>query len=1001
MQYTVPKSLKFTCILLLILSIPFGLLAQDANIPVKGKLIDGTGQPLPNVSVALKGTTTGVSTDKNGNFEIMVPNKNSVLVFSSVGFQTQELVVGDRQNFDVTMANSANTLNEVVVVGYGSLQSKEVTSAITSVKPEQFNKGNVTAVAGLLQGKVAGLSISKPGGDPNGSYTIRLRGLSTLGANTQPLIVLDGVVGANINSIDPNDIKSFDILKDGSAAAIYGTRGSQGVIIITSKTGSQNSIPRLTFSGYTSVENPAKFTPHMTASEFKALGKGTDYGTSTDWDKEITRTALSYNLNLNLSGGSESGTSYSASLNYRNNQGVAITTGFNSLNARLNLMQKALHDKLVFHVNLYTETKNEDLGYDAAFKYATIFNPTAPVKTTDPAFDLSGGGYFEQNFIDYANPVAVLQQNSHTYQIKGTIIAGSGEYEFIKGLKFMLRYAQQNTSQYESAYLPRTSFFNRATLGNGASAVSNLSGFARGGYGYKGDDESFNQLFESILTYNVKLKDLNISAVAGYSYQYFEYQGTSAGGGNFITDASADNLSSALDFAAGLGNVNSYKNANKLIAFFGRLNLNYQDWAFLSGSLRQEGSSEFGQNNKWGLFPAISGGLDINHFTKFENVNNLKLRASYGITGSLPIGPYLSLEKLSTTGNYFYRGNNVWIQTYAPSQNDNPNLRWEKKAEFDLGLDFSLFNGRLTGTLDYYNRTTSDLLFNVTVAVPPNAANNTWENIGTLKSYGFELALGYDLISTKQFTWNTAVNFSTYHVNLAQLNIPNSYVGATNLGTPGQEATQITRAVAGQNIGILYGWKFSHISPTGKYKFVDFNKNGNDSTDIADQTVIGNGLPNFEFGWNNTFRYKNWDLNFFFRGSIGHQLINTFRAFYENANVATSYNIVNTKYFNPNITDGQVFSSLFVEDASFVKLDNATIGYNFNVNGTKLIRSFRAYLTGQNLFTITNYTGVDPEVRYLDPAVGTTPNNVLAPGVDRRETWVYTRSFTFGVNIGF
>ena len=1001
MQYAVPKILRVCLALLTSLFISYSLFAQDTGIPIKGKAIDQNGLPLTDVSVVVKGNKTGVTTDKFGNFLITVPNSKAILEFSSVGYQNQELVIGNTRNFEVTMAPSTNRLNEIVVTGYGTLRSREVTSAITTVHPEQFNKGNISAVAELLQGKVAGLSVSKPGGDPNGSYTIRLRGLSTLGANTQPLIVLDGVVGADINSIDPNDIKSFDILKDGSAAAIYGTRGSQGVIIITSKTGTQGALPRVSFSGYGALETPYKFTPHMTASQFRALGKGTDYGSSTDWNKEITRNAWSYNGNLNVAGGSESGTAYSASLDYRNEQGVAKTSGFNSLNARLNLTQKALKDKLVFHLNLFSETRNEDLVFKDAFKYATIFNPTAPVHSSDPLYDLSGGGYFEQNFIDYANPVAVIEQNSHTLQIKGTIIAISGEYEFLKGLKFLARYAQQNTSQYESQYLPRTSFFNRAYVGNGLNTISNLSGFSRGGYAYKGDDESFNQLYENTLSYNGNVKDLNIIAVAGYSYQYFLYQGTSAAGGNFITDASADNLSSALDFAAGLGSVNSYKNANKLIAFFGRVNLNYKDFAFLSFSLRHEGSSEFGENNKWGNFPAVSGGIDINKLMSINHVTNLKLRASYGVTGSLPIGPYLSLQKLSTTGNYFYRGNNVWIQTYAPSQNDNPNLKWETKGEFDIGTDFSLWNGRLAGTIDYYNRTTSDLLFNVTVPVPPNAANNTWENIGTLKSYGFEFSLSYDLVRNNQFTWTTAANFSTYHVNLAKLNIPNAYVGATNLGTPGQENTQITRAVAGQNIGILWGWKYNNIDKNGTIHYVDYNKNGNDTNDIADQTQIGNGLPQFEFGWNNSFTYKNFDFNFFFRGSIGHDLINTYRAFYENPNVATSYNIVNTKYFNPNLKGGQVFSSLFVEKGSFVKLDNVTLGYNFRVGGTKLVRSLRAYLTGQNLFTITSYTGVDPEVRYLDPASGTTPNNVLAPGVDRRETWVYTRSFTLGVNIGF
>lgn len=957
------------------------------NKTITGKVTSTGNAPVEGVSVTVKGSQSGVVTKNDGSFSIPVPPGSVVLVFSSVGYVTQEVPVGDRDVVNTSLEESSEKLTDIVVVGYGTQKKREVTSAVTSVNSEQFNKGNISDVAQLLQGKVAGLSIARAGGNPNGGFAIRLRGLSTLGANTQPLVVLDGQIGADLNSVDPNDIKSIDVLKDGSAAAIYGTRGSAGVIIITTKTGTKGA-SHVAYNGSVTAESAARLTPHLTAAEFRALGKGTDYKANTDWFEEITRTAISHIHNLSFSGGT-GGTSYNASVNFRNSEGVAITTGFNQLNARLNLQQKALNDKLSININFATTRRKASLGFDDAFKYAAIYNPTAPIYSNDPLYNLTGGGFYEANFVDYSNPVAVLLQNTNEREIKRLNIAGSAEYEFFKGLKFLIRYAQQTSSTYNQAYLPRTAFISRNFLG--------VTGFGRGGFSFKEDQESFNQLYENILSYSTSIRDLDISALAGYSYQDFLFQGFSARAGNFITDASGQNFGTALDFRNGIGQAGSYKNGYKLVAFFGRINLNYNNIAFLSASLRREGSTQFGENNKWGMFPAVSAGVDISRLVDLPDISNLKLRASYGVTGSLPPSSYLSLQTVNTGGTPFYNGNTTsYITTSNLDKNANPDLKWEKKGELDIGLDFALFNNRLTGTLDYYERTTSDLMFNVVVPSPPALSPNTWLNIGTLKSSGFEVAVAYDVLKDGELNWNTAVNFSTYNVKLSKLDpkLAGSYVGATNLGTPGQEATQITRAVEGEPIGLLWGWVYTGIDANGKYVLQDLNKDS--KIDALDQTKIGNGLPDFDLGWANTFKYKNWDLNFFLRGTFGHDLINTYRAFYENPNVATSYNVVSSKYFNKSITDGQIFSSLFVEKASFVKLDNATIGYNFQPKGKlAMFRNIRAYITGQNLFTITDYTGVDPEVRYAD---GT---NVLAPGVDRRETWVLTRAFTIGLNLGF
>ena len=975
----------------------FSTMAYAQNKEVTGKVTDSKdGSPVAGISVlgvTISGKKVGTATANDGTFKLSSAEGISKITLSGVGFDKQELNVSGKSDVAVSMKGSNTALNEVTVVGYGTLKKREITSAITRVNAEQFNKGNINDVAQLLQGKVAGLSISRAGGDVNGGFEIRLRGLATIGAgNASPLVVIDGQVGADLNSVDPNDIKSIDVLKDGSSAAIYGTRGSAGVIIVTTKTGVRGT-SQVTYNGSVSTENAARLTQHATAAEYRSLlktiGAGTDYGANTDWYKEITRTALSHQHNLSFSGGNEH-TTYNASVNFRDAQGVAITTGFQQLNGRLNITHKALNDKLVFNVEVSTTRRTSELGFANAFEYATIYNPTSPVYAQKPEQDLAGGGYFEVSATEYSNPVAVLKQNSNHNELKRLNFVGSAEYEITPGLKFLTRYAQQQTSTYLTAYSPSTAFIDRGFY-NGATGVG------RHGYSYKQDNEALTQLYENTLSYNKKISNLEVAAVAGYSYQDFIYQGFSAGAGNFITDLSGQDFSTAQDVQNGQASVNSYKNGNRLVAFFGRVNLNYNNFAFLSASLRKEGSTQFGVNHKWGYFPAVSAGVDLNKFLNLPGFNTLKLRGSYGVTGNLPPESALSALTYAGQGNYYING--AWIATYGPNKNQNPDLKWERKTETDIGLDFAALHNRLTGTMDYYNRKTGDLIFNVTVPSPPALFNRAWKNIGDMTGKGFELALNYEVISkTNKFNWTTGANFSTNHVVLTRLDpSAGSYIGETNLGSPGQEATQITRTYAGAEIGAFYNQIYRGLDANGKILADDGTGKTVPASTGTYKTIIGHGLPKFELGWTNTFNYGNFDLNFFLRGSFGFDLINTNRAFYENPSVASLYNVVKTKYFNPNLKDAQIFTSLYVEKGDFVKLDNATLGYNFNIS-KKLggVKSFRAFVTGHNLFTITGYTGADPEVRYVDNLNG----NILAPGIDRRSTWVLTRSFTVGVNVG-
>jgi len=477
-------------------------------------------------------------------------------------------------------------------------------------------------------------------------------------------------------------------------------------------------------------------------------------------------------------------------------------------------------------------------------------------------------------------------------------------------------------------------------------------------------------------------------------------------GGDFITDAfTYNNLGASKDFNEGIGNVYSYKNSNTLIAFFGRLNVNVTDSWFLMVSARYEGSSKFGTGNQWGLFPAVGGGVDLANVLNISAMDNLKLRVSYGVTGNQPSDSYISLLRLGPQGNFFYNGE--FIPGYAPVSNPNENLGWEKKGEFDIGLDFSLLDGQLYGAFDYYTRTTTDLIFSYPVPVPPNLYSNATLNLGEMNSSGLELALTWNAVNSGDFTYGTSIT-PTYYLKNDLVSLSGVFNGTEliygvrdlgGMGSPGMSNVPVVRAEEGAPIGQLWSHTFEEIDGDGNLILRDTDGNG--TVDELDRSVVGNGLPDFEFGWGNNFTYKNFDLNIFFRGVFGHDLNNTYRAFYEVPRMIGSYNLPATALDMKNEQTGTylnnssgVLSSWHIEDASYFCLDNMSLGYNFDMSGTSAFRSIRVFVSGNNLFYITNYKGVDPSVRYGDGG------NPLIPGIDRRNTWFRTRSLSLGVNIG-
>ncbi len=962
------------------------LLIGLTSSAISQKMISGTvtdaanGDALIGANVLVKGSGTGTITDIDGSYSLKA-SEGDVLVISYAGYTDQEIVVGASSTINVSLS-AGKLLDEVVVVGYGTQKSKEVTGAVVNVKRESFNGGNVNSPAQLLQGRVAGLTVSRPGGDPNGGFGIRLRGLSTIGAQTEPLIIVDGVPGASLSNIDPQDIESFDVLKDGSAAAIYGTRGSSGVILITTKKGKKGT-SSVEYNGYVSNETVAKLPPFLNASEFKAAG-GIDAGSATDWSKEVSQSKLSQSHNLSLSGGTGQ-TSYRASFNIRDMNGVALNSGFKQLNGSLSLNQKAMNDKLSLAMNLILTNRQSRFGFPEAFRYASLANPTSAVYDVD-------GTYNDPSGFDVFNPVSIANQINDGQ--KAELLANfTAAYEIVPGLKITGSYAKQKADILRGEYYSKSSVYRQ--------------GVGRNGVARRETEVNQNDLYEATLGYTGETGKMTYTIMGGISSQNFNFEGQGIEAGGFLLDAFGYNrIGASSEVLKGLATPYSYNNGYKLQAQFARLNLNHDDTYFLAASVRREGSDRFGIDNKYGIFPAVSAGVDITKLADLNNVDNLKLRVGYGVTGNLPGTSYIGYSQFNPGSQFYYNGE--YVPSYGPTTNDNPGLKWETKAEVNVGLDYSFFNYRLRGTLDVFQRKTSDLILLTRVAVPPNLAPNTWKNSAGFTTSGIELSLNYDLIKQANFSYTPTLIFTSYRTNLDKYleNTPKQFI--TNLGAPGQNILDAGEGLnlleEGKPIGQIAAPIWNGTLDNGKPTFVD--QNGDGKYDANDWVVVGNGLPDFELSLNNAFKMGNWDLNLFFRGAFGHSLVHENRAFYETNPAILAANVVRTKYYDPKVTTAS-YNNTHVEKGDFIRLDNASLGYNFNMKGNKYFNKARLFIAGQNLFTITGYTGIDPDVRLSDTgaqdngarlaAVG----NPLAPGIDRRSTYFLTRTLTFGVNLGF
>ncbi|MGZ0016195.1 SusC/RagA family TonB-linked outer membrane protein [Yeosuana sp. AK3] len=986
--------------LLLPLAMLFGSFIYAQS--VTGTVSDASG-PLPGVNVLVKGTATGTVTDFDGNFQINA-NNGDTLVFSFVGYLTQEILVSGT-TVNVTLAEDAAQLDEVVVVGYGSTTKKEVTTAVTSVNAKDFNQGVISDPTQLLQGKVPGLSIYNKGGNPNSTGTIRLRGISTIGGNTEPLVVIDGVQGQSLNNVDPSDIENITVLKDGSAAAIYGTRGSSGVILVTTKSGKKGQALQVNYNAQFAANTIANQISVMNSAQFLAAG-GTDLGSSTDWLDEVTETGFSQTHNVSAVGGSDNAT-YRVSLNFRDEEGILINTGFNQVNARTKFSGKILNDKLKIDFNSSLTRRDSQFGFNEALRYAVLYNPTAPILGVDAPFAFNSdqfGGFFETlGLFDSFNPVSIAQQNKNNGEQNTLNYSLDFQYTLTDDISANLSFGEQNIKTSTRQYYPTTSFFRGGAL----------SPFNKGRADFF-TSESKNHTLDLYATYNKVFNDsFTFKFTGGYSFQESDYNEYNLGLGDFPPGVDFD-FSNAIEVSqdlleAGRVRANSGRNDNdRIIGFFARANATINDAIYVNASIRREGSSRFGVDERWGYFPAAAIGADINKYLQLENVNLLKVRLGYGVTGAIPPGVGLSQTTFGVNNGADGFGASG---TGLGSRKENPGLKWEEKRELNLGFEFE--TNRLSATLDLYTRDIVDFITSVNLDAAANDGfTSQFQNGGKLNTEGIELSLNYDVIKTDKISYNSGIIFSSYTSKLEENTGGNRTIA--NLGAPGQNGTNLIIVREGQEIGQIWGPVFSgEVDANGSPILVDVNGDGNLVTDQgnalaedADFKVLGHGLPDFELGWTNQITIGNWDVNAFFRGAFGHSLVNTFRAFYEPIiGSQASYNFVNTDLARSDIRTAQ-FSSYYVEKADFFKLDNLSVGYNFNLNNN-YFKNIRLSISGQNLFTITNYTGSDPEPALQDfgPAdnggfVNASPD-VLAPGIDRRNNYFSSTKITFGVNINF
>ena len=1021
--------LKVCCLILLCF---FVIPAMAQNKTVSGKITDSKdGSPLIGASVVAKGSTAGGLTDINGAFKISVPSSANALVVSYIGYVTKEVpITADVVN--ITLESNSSTLNEVLVVGYGTVRKKDATGAVVKVTSADFVQGVTTDPLQQLQGKAAGVVIATTSGDPTATATVRVRGTASLAGGNDPLYVIDGVAGADPHALSPNDIESFDILKDASAAAIYGSRAAGGVIIITTKTGKAGK-PQISYNGYVATESVENLPDFANASQYLALiqqsgnptltvgtASGDNQGANTNWFKAILHTGVTQSQNIALSGGSEK-SHYRASMTYIDQQGIALNSENRTLNARFNFDQKALDDKLTITMNFQGTHANQNYTDSSAFFYASYVPPVYSVR--DP---LGSGNYQYINNTDEFNPVPFVSNITNV----GTIDKISGnlhlDYKLAKGLTISPYVYGVTGSSSANLYLPPS------TLWDGAGTFDRL-GYTLNTTKESGESNSDGDVdktssTETILTYGftadykLNFGKNRLSLLGGYEGNQFNNTGLRVAAHDFNDiDLPNENINAANVVAHGV-DVDSYDNGYKLDSWFGRAELNFLDKYYITGNVRYDWSNKLGLNDQSGVFPSVNGAWVITNedFMKQQTLfSSLKLRGGWGQVGNQGvISPYNSQFLFGPVQGqpYYDGGSGNFLTSNFSVQNPNPDLKWEVKTTTDVAIDFSLFNGRLSGSFDYYNSTTNNLLYNYTVPTGGSFfVGNILANIGSMTNKGVDLSVNGVIVKTRDFSWNAGLNVSLNRnkiTNLSgsfdntQFNVTQANVGTvTGLGISGA-ISQVGYLKVGYPIGTLllpqYAGQYSGPIAADKGHQEFYYKNSNGQTDTTSNinllNTADNGTgdrkfyttdPKFTYGISTNLNYQQFDLSIFLRGQYGSRGFNQNDMNFTTLTKAGTYALL-ASAAGDNITSASEPSSLWLESTSFLKVQNVTLGYTIKINGdNRFIDRLHIYVAGNNLYTFTPYKGIDPE---LTTAGGET-------GIDQAISYPRAREVSFGVNL--
>ena len=980
------RRVLFSSALLLVSSLTF------AQSNVSGTVKDANGEPLIGVSVLEVGTQNGAVTDMYGNYKLNV-KPGAKLKISYIGFMPQTVKAGS--NSQIVLQEDNTALNEVVVVGYGTMRRKDVTSSITTVKAEDLNQGVFTDPGQMLQGKVPGLVVSSTA-DPNGSPTITLRGASTLRTGAMsPYYVVDGIPGVDISIVSPEDIESIDVLRDATATAIYGSKAANGVIIITTKKGAEEKT-NVSYNGYVAFDNILKKYDVCTADDLRQYAKDNnitlkDGGANTDWQDEVLRTGISHNHNVNISGGNGS-TNYMISADLRKREGVIKMTGFDRFNVRSLVSTKTLKDHLTVSIGanmMYGKHFGVPSGNEGAsvLDAMNYYSPTNAIKNADGTWTVGSGS---KNY----NPLALMEENKSETVWKRNQFVGKTALELWKGFVWSVNYSWSNYQSTYSAYNTRNSQLEG--IGNKNGQATRNTYFGR------------EQTFETYLNYDFKVGKSKWGLMGGYSWE--EKKNNDGFGlsveGYYNDDLGWYNMSYAQTILGVQNSVQSgYLEKVRNISFYGRVNYSFDSRYMLQATIRRDGSSVFGKNNRWGTFPSVSAAWNITEEKFMQNqhiFDNLKLRAGYGISGNaMGFDVYSSYNTYGASGTFVYDGKTY--RTYGATKNANPDLKWESTGMLNIGLDFAFLKGRLNGTVEVYHKKTKDLIWSYPVSTTQYIYGWIDANVGEMTNKGIEFTLNAVPVRTKNFMWSTTLNLS--HNKNTVDKMQNETFHTTNLtqGDPmvaGVSADGWTqRIMEGEPIGTFYTYQYAGIV-NGRSEYYVLDENGNrtgettNNPSLKDRSITGCAQPKLNAGWNNTLTYKNWSLNAFITGVFGNDVYNSARAHYTSAQMFSDGKNVLKEFLNNPASDasGSLPSDRFIEKGSYVRLQTLSLSYTFRNCFNDWIQDLTLYGTANNLFTITNYKGLDPEVNM----------GGIDPGIDYRwSRYPHTRTFMVGVKINF